>query len=61
MIAALLQLIGFCRHRAMWREHREVEGRLVACYVCDCGHVQPIVKRTADEHLKAFPARPGRV
>jgi len=45
----------------MYREHREIEGRVVACYVCDCGHVQPIVQRTPDEHLKAFPARARRV
>ena len=61
MMSWLLGLLGICQHREMWREHRDVEGRTVACYVCACGHVQPIVKRTADEHMKAFPARSGRV
>ena len=61
MLAALWRLVGVCSHRAMYREHREIEGRVVACYVCDCGHVQPIVQRTPDEHLKAFPARARRV
>jgi hypothetical protein len=65
MIVALTRLFGWCRHREMYREHREVEGRIIACYVCDCGHVEPILKRTPDEHInvmqKSRPARPGRV
>ena len=61
MFVLLQRLLGLCPHPEMVREHRELDGRVVACYVCDCGHVQPIVQRTADEHLKAFPARARRI
>lgn len=65
MIAMLLRLIGICRHDAMYREHREIRGRVVACFVCPCGRVVPVLERTADEHIdlvqKSWPARPGRV
>jgi len=65
MFAALQRLFGLCRHDAMWREHRELEGRQVVFFVCRCGYVTPVLWRTPDEHLdlveKRSPTRPGRV
>ena len=65
MLTALLRLVGWCQHRELYREHREIAGRVVACYCCVCGFATPVLKRTDEEyaHLEriASPARPGRV
>jgi hypothetical protein len=64
MLATLQRLFRLCRHRAMYREHRELHGRPVMHFVCDCGYAVPVVKRTEDEVLqldRRAPARPGRV
>lgn len=60
MIAFLLRLLGLCRHGAMYLEHRELAGRRVMHYVCDCGHAEPVLQRSAEEytHLEQY-ARPA--
>jgi hypothetical protein len=64
MIARLQRLFGFCQHGDLYREHREIGGRLVACFVCPCGFVRPVIERTDEEyaHLDrvAAPARSRR-
>jgi len=52
MIAALQRLFGFCRHPAMYREHRELDGRLVMHFVCPCGFARPVIERTAEEYAQ---------
>jgi hypothetical protein len=65
MMTTLLRWLGVCQHRDMYREHREVGGRVVACFVCPCGFVRAVIERTDEEyaHLDrvAAPARSRRV
>lgn len=65
MFAALQRLFGLCRHDAMWREHRELDGRQVVYFVCDCGYAVPVLERTDEEYAAlqkiAPPTRSGRV
>ena len=60
MFVLLRRLFGWCPHREMVCEHRELYGRPVMFYVCDCGYAVPVVNRT-EEEIAALPARPRRI
>ena len=52
-------LVG-CPHPSMYRERRPLHGVPVMHLVCDrCGHAQPVMRRTAEEHRDMARVRPG--
>jgi hypothetical protein len=59
-VMAMLSVLGLCRHAHTYRERRRLHGVYVMHFVCDrCGHAQPVVSRTAQEHRAA--TRVGQV